>query len=69
MRGAIQAPKGIITGAFSVIFSFIREVDLTLSDIEVETLAGDALGNSKDRFSGSGSNYHLFCAYPSTERT
>lgn len=61
MRGAIKAPRQIITGAFSVIFSFIREVDFTQNDVIVETLEGDALGNPKDNFGGSGRNYHLLC--------
>lgn len=61
MKGTIKAPKGIITGAFSVIFSFIREVDLTRDGVLVEVIKGDALGHQRDNFGGSGKNYHLLC--------
>ena len=61
MRGVIRAPRKIITGAFSVIFSFIRPIELTAADITVETLEGDALGHAKDTFGGSGANYHVLC--------
>ena len=64
MRGVITDPKRIITGAFTLLFSFWRDVDLTMADIRVETLEGDALGHSKDNFGGSGSNYHLLCYLP-----
>ena len=64
MKGVITAPKKIITGAFTLLFSFWREIELSMADIRVETLEGDALGHSKDCFSGSGSNYHLCCYLP-----
>ena len=64
MKGIITAPKKVITGAFTILFSFWREIELSMADIRVETLEGDALGHSKDCFSGSGSNYHLCCYIP-----
>lgn len=64
MKGVITAPKNIITGAFTMLFSFIRPVDLTVDDILVETLAGDALGCPKDNFGGSGADYHILCYIP-----
>lgn len=68
MRGVITAPKKIITGAFTVLFAFIRELELTADDVVVETLEGDALGHHKDTFGGGGRNYHLLCYLPD-ERT
>lgn len=59
MQGVITAPKQIITGAFNVLFDFIREIELTAADVIVETLEGDALGHPKDSFGGSGANYHM----------
>lgn len=64
MRGVITAPKKVITGAFSVIFSFLREIELTRADITVETLEGSALGHDKDSFTGSGANYQILCYIP-----
>ena len=64
MKGIITAPKKVITGAFTLQFSFWREIELSMADIRVETLEGDTLGHSKDCFSGSGSNYHLCCYLP-----
>ena len=61
IRGVITAPTKIITGAFTLRFSFWRDVELTMADVRVETLEGDALGHSKDCFSGSGSNYYIRC--------
>ena len=64
IRGVITAPTKVITGAFTIRFSFWREIDLTMTDIRVETLEGDALGHSKDCFSGSGANYYILCYIP-----
>lgn len=64
MKGVITAPKGIIIGAFNIRFDFIRPIVLTAADITVETLAGDALGHTKDSFGGSGANYHILCYIP-----
>lgn len=64
MRGVITAPNPVITGAFTLLFSFPSDVPLTRADIEVETLEGDALGHAKDSFGGSGSHYHLLCYLP-----
>lgn len=64
MRGVITAPKQIITGAFTILFSFIRELELTADDVVVEVLEGDALGCPKDNFGGSGANYHILCYIP-----
>lgn len=64
MRGVITAPKQIITGAFNIRFDFIRPVELLQSDVRVETLTGDALGNPKDSFGGSGASYHILCYLP-----
>ena len=61
MRGIITAPKHIITGAFTILLTFIREIELTADAIVVETLEGDALGHSKDSFGGSGASYHILC--------
>ena len=64
MQGVITVPQGIITGAFNIRFDFIRAIELTAADITVETLEGDALGHTKDNFSGSGANYHVLCYLP-----
>lgn len=68
MRGVITAPRSIITGAFNVRFDFIRPIELLHSDVRVETLQGDALGNPKDSFGGSGAHYHMLC-YPPDNRS
>ena len=64
MRGVITAPKKVITGAFTLLFSFPSDIRLTLDDIQVETLEGDALGHAKDTFGGRGKHYHLLCYLP-----
>ena len=64
MRGVITAPRQIITGAFNILFDFIRPIELTRADIIVETLEGDALGHTKDTFGGSGASYHVLCYLP-----
>ena len=64
MRGVITAPKRVVTGAFTLLFSFPSDVPLTKTDIKVETLEGDALGHAKDTFGGSGKHYHLLCYLP-----
>ena len=64
MRGVITAPKKVITGAFTLLFSFPSEIPLTPADIKVETLEGDALGHAKDSFGGNGNHYHLLCYLP-----
>ena len=64
MRGVITAPKKVITGAFTLLFSFPSEIVLTPTDIKVETLEGDALGHAKDSFGGGGNHYHLLCYLP-----
>lgn len=64
MRGVISVPKGIITGAFNIRLTFIRETELTAADIVVETIEGDALGHTKDNFGGGGANYHILCYIP-----
>ena len=68
MKGIITAPTTIITGAFNIRFAFIRPIEFTMADITIETLEGDALGNPKDAFGGSGANYHILC-YPLENRT
>lgn len=64
MRGVITAPKKIITGAFTLLFSFPMDIDLSADHIHVETIDGDALGHPKDNFCGSGKHYHLLCYIP-----
>lgn len=64
MRGVITAPKKVITGAFTLLFSFPSDMVLTAADIQVETIEGDALGHAKDNFGGSGNHYHLLCYLP-----
>ena len=64
MKGVITAPKGIITGAFNILFDFIRPIELTRAEITVETIEGDALGHTKDSFGGSGASYHVLCYLP-----
>ena len=64
MRGVISVPKGIITGAFNIRLTFIKETELTAADIVVETIEGDALGHTKDNFGGGGANYHILCYIP-----
>lgn len=66
MRGVITAPKKVVTGAFTLLFSFPSDVPLTPADIKVEVLEGDALGHAKDSFGGSGNHYHLLCYLPDT---
>ena len=67
MRGVITAPKRVVTGAFTLLFSFPSDIPLTPADIKVETIEGDALGHAKDSFGGSGNHYHLLC-YPPDAR-
>lgn len=64
MKGVITVPSGIITGAFNILFDFIRPIDLTAADVVVETLEGDGLGHAKDTFGGSGASYHILCYIP-----
>ena len=64
MKGIITAPRKIITGAFTMLFTFIRALELTADDVVVETLEGDALGHTKDSFGGSGASYHILCYLP-----
>ena len=64
MKGVITAPKDVITGAFTLRFAFWREIPLTMADIQVETLEGDALGHKKDCLAGSGQNYYILCYLP-----
>ena len=64
MKGVITAPKDVITGAFTLRFAFWREIALTMADIQVETLEGDALGHKKDCLAGSGQNYYILCYLP-----
>lgn len=64
MKGIITVPKKVITGAFTMLLTFIRELELTAADVHVETLEGDPLGHAKDSFGGSGRNYHLLCYLP-----
>ena len=64
MKGVITAPEGIITGAFTLLFAFWRETEFSLSDIRIETLAGHALGHTKDSLGGSGKDYHILCYLP-----
>ena len=64
MRGVITAPERVITGAWTLLFSFPSEIDLTETDIKIETLEGHALGHAKDKFGGSGKHYHLLCYLP-----
>ena len=40
MRGVITAPTKVISGAFTVLFSFPMDVELTVDDVQVETLLG-----------------------------
>lgn len=64
MRGVITAPKKVVTGAFTLLFSFPSDIPLTPADIKVETIEGHALGHAKDSFGGSGNHYHLLCYLP-----
>ena len=64
MKGVITAPKEIITGAFNILFDFIRPIELVAADVTVETLEGDALGHTKDSFGGRGASYHILCYLP-----
>ena len=68
MKGVIKAPRNIITGAFTILISFIRNIELTAADIVVETLEGDALGHTKDSFGGSGANYFILCYLPDARK-
>ena len=64
MRGNITVPKGIISGAFNIRVSLPKPVQwFSLSNILIETVAGQALGHPSDRFGGGGKDYHLLC-YP-----
>ena len=64
MRGVITVPQKVVTGAFTLLFSFPLDIVLTSDDISVETLEGDDLGDKKDTFGGSGKHYHLLCYIP-----
>lgn len=68
IKGVISAPKGIITGAFTILLTFIREIELTADAIHVETLEGDPLGHTKDNFAGSGKAYHILCYLPDARK-
>ena len=62
--GTITVPQKIITGAFTILFSFQRPIIFSMADIDVETLSGDALGHGKDVFGGDGANYYVQCYLP-----
>ena len=64
MKGVITVPQNIITGAFTILMTFIRPIELTAADVVTTTLAGDALGHTKDSFGGSGASYHRLCYLP-----
>ena len=62
MLGTIFVKDGILTGAFSVLFSFNqRNPDFSRDAIEIKTLEGDALGHTKDTFGGADKDYYLQC--------
>lgn len=64
MKGVITVPKKIITGAFNIRFDFIRPIEFASDDVNVETLEGDALGHTKDSFTGEGMSYNVLCYLP-----
>ena len=35
MQGVITAPKKVITGAFTILLTLIREIELTAADVHV----------------------------------
>ena len=64
MNGVITVPKQTITGAFTVLMTFIRDIELTVDDVVITTLEGDALGHAKDHFGGGGADYFMLCYLP-----
>ena len=61
MRGVITVKKKVLTGAFTVIFTFPRQVEFTSENILIKTIEGDSIGCEKDCLSGGGKNYILVC--------
>ena len=65
MLGVITVGQEVITGAFTITFSFVREIGLTLDDVTITPLEGDALGHPKDTFGSDGvGNYFMLCYLP-----
>ena len=65
MQGIITVSQEIITGAFVITFSFVREIGFMMDDVRITTLEGDALGHTKDSFGGDGvGNYFILCYLP-----
>ena len=62
--GTITKPNKIITGAFSILFTLQRPIELKLEDIKLETLQGDPLGSDQDIFENNGSDYRLLFYLP-----
>lgn len=62
--GSIEVSQKVITGAFTILFTFQRDIDFTMDDIVVETLEGDSLGHSKDSFGGVGNAFFVVCYLP-----
>lgn len=62
--GSIEVSQKVITGAFTILFTFQRDIDFTMDDIVVETLEGDSLGHAKDSFGGIGNAYFVICYLP-----
>ena len=57
MRGVITAPTRLSLAPFTVLFRSLWTWELTVDDVQVETLLGDALGHPKDNFAGKGNHY------------
>lgn len=57
IRAKISAPKGTITGTFSVSFHLSHKIYLSDEDILIETIDGHPLGSERDSLNGDGFNY------------
>ena len=62
--GSIEASQKTITGAFTILFTFQRDIDFTMADVVVETIEGDSLGHAKDSFGGTRNAYFIICYLP-----
>ena len=66
IRSVITVPKGVITGAFNILFSFAEDVDLRVENFRIETLSGDPLGHDPRNSlkKGNGDHYMFQCYIP-----
>ena len=61
--GVITVPQKTIIGTFNIIFSFQHPLIFSMADVEIETLLGDALGDSRDCLTKAGDTHYMFQCY------